>query len=245
MNADPKDIQRLFARAIKIEAPEQRHAYVIAECGPDSRLLLRVQALLAAYAHPKSFFDQSTAEFSEQSNFYSPGPNETSQKVGSLIAGRYKLLEPIGKGGMGTVWVAEQTTPVRRNVALKPSNVLICFSNGKPVPKVINFGLAKAMYQPLTEHTLHTGHGLTESRIKHRAESVRRLTATAFLQRTTCDSSRHSRRTVPVSRWSAVDRWYYRVMIGRLTQVVLMRGDRCRWVRSISETNGNANNGHG
>jgi eukaryotic-like serine/threonine-protein kinase len=47
---------------------------------------------------------------------------------------------------------------------LKPSNVLICLYDRKPVPKVIDFGLAKAMYQPLTDHTLHTGHGLMLAR---------------------------------------------------------------------------------
>jgi WD40 repeat protein/serine/threonine protein kinase/tetratricopeptide (TPR) repeat protein len=205
-----------------------------------------------------------------------------AEGVGTLIAGRYKLLEQIGEGGMGTVWVAEQTQPVRRKVALKlikagmdsktvlsrfeaerqalalmdhpniakvldggtvsgvrgqesgvskesggsvltpdpclptpgfgrpffvmeyvkgvpftkycdearlsiqerlalfvlvcqavqhahqkgvihrdlkPSNILVCLYDGKPVPKVIDFGLAKAMYQPLTEQTLHTAHG--------------------------------------------------------------------------------------
>jgi len=245
MNADPNDVQRIFARAIEIEDNGQRQAYIITQCGQDAGLLLRVQALMSAYQDPKPFFDQPTAELADHANFAPGRPSETAQKAGSLVAGRYKLLEDIGEGGMRTVWVAEQTTPVRRKVALKPSNVLICLYDGQPVPKVIDFGLAKAMYQPLTEHTLHTANGLTEPRINHRAESVRRLTATAFLQRTTCDSSRHSRRTVPVCRWSAVDRWYHRVMIGRLTQVDLMRGDRCRWVRSISETNGNANNGHG
>src|SRR5205823_10068950 len=41
------------------------------------------------------------------------------ERPGIIIAGRYKLLEQIGEGGMGTVWVAEQTEPVKRKVALK------------------------------------------------------------------------------------------------------------------------------
>jgi tetratricopeptide (TPR) repeat protein len=184
----------------------------------------------------------------EQTGMYVP-----REQPGTLIAGRYKLLEEIGEGGMGTVWVAEQTQPVRRKVALKlikagmdsnsilarfeaerqalalmdhsniakvldgglteqarpffvmeyvkgvpiteyceatrlsvperlnlfvqvcsavqhahqkgiihrdlkPSNILVAPYDDKPVPKVIDFGLAKAMHQPLTERTLHTAH---------------------------------------------------------------------------------------
>ena len=178
-----------------------------------------------------------------------------AERVGTVIAGRYRLLEEIGAGGMGTVWKAEQTQPVRRMVALKlikagmdsrtvlsrfeaerqalalmehpniarvldggttesgrpffvmeyvkgvpftrycddarltiaqrlalfvpvcqavqhahtkgvihrdlkPSNILVCLYDGQPVPKVIDFGLAKAIEQPLTERTLHTAHGV-------------------------------------------------------------------------------------
>ena len=176
-------------------------------------------------------------------------------KYGTLIGGRYKLLENIGEGGMGSVWVAEQQQPVKRRVAiklikagmdsrqvlarfdaerqalammdhpniakvfdggmteqerpyfvmeyvkgvpfteycdkarlslkerlilfipvcqavqhahhkgivhrdLKPSNILICLYDGRPVPKVIDFGLAKAMHQSLTDQSIFTGHGV-------------------------------------------------------------------------------------
>jgi hypothetical protein len=43
---------------------------------------------------------------------------------------------------------------------LKPNNILVCLYDGQPVPKVIDFGLAKAIQQPLTERTLHTAHGV-------------------------------------------------------------------------------------
>ncbi len=175
--------------------------------------------------------------------------------LGSILGGRYKLLENIGEGGMGSVWVAEQQQPVKRRVAiklvkagmdskqvlarfeaerqalavmdhpniakvfdggmtdhghpyfvmeyvkgvplteycdrarlslkdrlklfipvcqavqhahhkgivhrdLKPSNILICLYDGDPVPKVIDFGLAKALHQSLTDNSIYTGHGI-------------------------------------------------------------------------------------
>ena len=43
---------------------------------------------------------------------------------------------------------------------LKPANVLVCLYDGKPVPKVIDFGLAKAMHQSLTDQSLYTAHGM-------------------------------------------------------------------------------------
>ncbi len=67
---------------------------------------------------------------------------------------RLKLFLPICQA----VQHAHQKGVIHRD--LKPSNVLICLYDGKPVPKVIDFGLAKAMHQSLTEQTLHTGHGL-------------------------------------------------------------------------------------
>jgi tetratricopeptide (TPR) repeat protein len=216
-------------------------------------LLQRLRILLAAHEKALGILDQPAQPRGspEKTIGYVPA----SEQVGTVLAGRYKLLEEIGEGGMGTVWVAEQVQPVRRKVAvklikagmdsktvlsrfeaerqalalmdhpniakvldggttesgrpffvmeyvkgvpftrycddarlsiaerlelfvpvcqavqhahqkgiihrdLKPSNILICLYDGQPVPKVIDFGLAKAMHQPLTEHTLYTAHGL-------------------------------------------------------------------------------------
>ncbi|MDZ4852475.1 MAG: serine/threonine-protein kinase [Pirellulaceae bacterium] len=183
-------------------------------------------------------------------------PNRVStEQLGQILDGRYKLLENIGEGGMGSVWVADQLKPVKRRVAiklikagmdskqvlarfeaerqalavmdhpniakildggmtdsgrpyfvmeyvkgvpftdycnqarlslkerlnlfipvcqavqhahhkgivhrdLKPSNILICLYDGHPIPKVIDFGLAKALNQSLTDRSIYTAHGM-------------------------------------------------------------------------------------
>jgi eukaryotic-like serine/threonine-protein kinase len=85
----------------------------------DAELLRRVEDLLAAYDEPRPYFDQPTAQLANTPASLAVTPADASQRPGSLVAGRYKLLEAIGEGGMGTVSVAEQTSPVRRKVALK------------------------------------------------------------------------------------------------------------------------------
>jgi eukaryotic-like serine/threonine-protein kinase len=266
MATDPRRVKELFIAALEVPDLQDRQAFLERECAGDADLRQRLEALLKAHENPASVLERPLAAVeppamsSAQECPVGPQPGETGyyhdpgEEVGSIIAGRYKLLEQIGEGGMGTVWVAEQTQPVRRKVALKlikagmdsknvlsrfeaerqalalmdhpniakvldggttengrpffvmeyvkgvpftrycddarlsiaerlalfvpvchavqhahqkgiihrdlkPSNILICLYDGKPVPKVIDFGLAKAMHQPLTEHTLHTAHG--------------------------------------------------------------------------------------
>ena len=70
------------------------------------------------------------------------------------VAERLALFVPV----CNAIQHAHQKGIIHRD--LKPSNILVCLYDGQPVPKVIDFGLAKAIHQPLTEHTLHTAHGL-------------------------------------------------------------------------------------
>ncbi len=239
----------LFNAAIKLTG-DQRSAFLVAACGQDSTLRKQVEDLLRAH-------DESGGLLPRHTNRDLAATQALSNQAqpGTIIAGRYKLLEAIGEGGMGTVWVAEQSQPVKRKVALKlikagmdsksvlarfeaerqalavmdhpniakvldggitesgrpyfvmeyvkgvpiteycdatrmsvpdrlqlfaqvcqavqhahqkgiihrdlkPSNILVAPYDDKPVPKVIDFGLAKAINQSLTEKTLHTAHDM-------------------------------------------------------------------------------------
>src|SRR6266508_3555412 len=239
--------EALFAEALGKKG-EARAAFLDEHCKEDVGLRKRLEALLRAHDNPDPFLEAPA-----------PAPVATvaevpvSERPGTVI-GPYKLLQQIGEGGMGTVWMAQQTEPVKRLVALKlikagmdskqviarfeaerqalalmdhpniarvldagttsagrpyfvmdlvkgvpisrycdehhltprqrlelfipvcqaiqhahqkgiihrdlkPSNVLVALCDGKPVPKVIDFGIAKAAGQPLTEKTLVTGFG--------------------------------------------------------------------------------------
>jgi tetratricopeptide (TPR) repeat protein len=228
--------------------PEERARCLDRACGGDRQLRGRVEELLAAYPKAEAFLERPAPGLAATSDEQSAreGPGEA--------VGPYKLLGPIGEGGMGSVWLAQQQEPVKRLVAVKlikagtdsaqviarfeaerqalalmdhpniarvfdggtteggrpyfvmelvkglpitrycdehrltprqrlelfvpvcqavqhahqkgvihrdvkPSNVLVAAYDGKPVPKVIDFGVAKAAGQSLTEKTLVTGFG--------------------------------------------------------------------------------------
>ena len=240
--------ESVFAAAVALP-PTERDAYLDRECSGDPDLRDRLLALLRAHDRAGHVIDRPVNGDPDQTAGYAP----KSEQPGTIIAGRYKLLEEIGAGGMGTVWAAEQTSPVRRKVALKlikagmdsrsvlarfeaerqalalmdhpniakvldggltdsgrpffvmeyvkgvpiteycdatrlsveerltlfiqvcsalqhahqkgiihrdlkPSNILVAPYDDKPVPKVIDFGLAKAIHQSLTDKTLYTAH---------------------------------------------------------------------------------------
>jgi len=229
----------LFMAALQIEDAAERSAYLDRACPGEAAPRQRVEALLAAFDQAGSFLQQPAADPGATSDSPPPGQSSGSAlaEAPGTVIGPYKLTELIGEGGMGSVWMAQQTEPVKRLVALKlikagmdskqviarfeaerqalalmdhaniarvldagttgagrpyfvmdlvkglelfvavcqavqhahqkgiihrdlkPSNVLVALYDGKPVPKVIDFGVAKAAGQSLTEKTLVTGFG--------------------------------------------------------------------------------------
>ncbi|MDB5290268.1 MAG: pkn [Phycisphaerales bacterium] len=248
--------ETLFHQAQEKPAAE-RAAFLDQTCGSDAALRRRIELLLQAHDGPASFMAQPlvdappTLEFDARvkaAGALPPSPDP--EPVGGMI-GRYKLLQLMGEGGFGTVYMAEQQQPVRRRVALKiirlgmdtrqviarfeaerqalammdhpniakvldagsteagrpyfvmelvrgvpitdycdtnnlplserlelfvqvcravqhahqkgiihrdikPNNVMVAMADGHPVPKVIDFGIAKATNQQFTEKTIFT-----------------------------------------------------------------------------------------
>jgi serine/threonine protein kinase len=242
--------ESIFAAALAIPSPSQRAAYLDRACTGQPALRHEIEELLAAHA-ADNVLDRPRVELGHTGPYESDGCPAAA--VGEPI-GPYKLLERIGEGGMGEVWVADQQTPIKRRVALKlikpgmdsrnvlgrfeaerqalavmdhpniamvldagttpdgrpyfvmelvkgtpitefcdarrltpherlelfvpvcqaiqhahqkgvihrdikPSNVLVALHDETPVPKVIDFGVAKAIGQQLTEKTIYTGFG--------------------------------------------------------------------------------------
>jgi serine/threonine protein kinase len=113
--------ESLFAKAVELPEAE-RAAFLDREC-PDPALRARVEALLAADAAPQGPLDapaDRTRTFEDPNATGSYRPAPTSEEAeGGIIAGRYKLRQKIGEGGMGTVWLADQIEPIKRKVAVK------------------------------------------------------------------------------------------------------------------------------
>ncbi len=244
----PSSVRAIFDQALEMESAEGRLAYLAQACADNPQLREDVETLLSAHAAAASFLESPVIGPRVDLD-----PPIVLTPPGTVI-GHYKLLEPIGEGGYGVVFMAEQTSPVQRKVALKiikagmdtrqviarfeaerqalalmdhpniakvfdagttdagrpyfvmelvkgmpitkycdahhveprqrlelfmqvchavqhahqkgiihrdlkPSNVLVALYDGKPVPKVIDFGVAKATGQQLTELTMFTGFG--------------------------------------------------------------------------------------
>src|SRR6185369_4694740 len=108
----------LFALALEKPATE-RAAFLHVFCGEDQSLRLRVETLLAAHDQPDELLGSDAAKTAVQATRKIELAEEPADESVGQTLGRYKLLERVGEGGCGVVYVAEQTEPVRRRVALK------------------------------------------------------------------------------------------------------------------------------
>src|SRR5438552_524981 len=112
MNADFLRVKEIFLAAVENQDPAARDGYLRTACGQDGDLRRQVDALLGKHALAGSFLEppaRSSVAVKASPILEQPG----------TVIGAYKLLEQIGEGGFGVVFMAEQTRPVRRKVALK------------------------------------------------------------------------------------------------------------------------------
>ncbi len=110
MNAEQKRLAReIFADALEKDDPRERAAFVEQACGTDPELRQLVDALLQAHERAGQLPGPTILVAPEQLIGEGPG----------TVIGRYKLLQEIGQGGFGVVFMAEQLEPVQRKVALK------------------------------------------------------------------------------------------------------------------------------
>jgi eukaryotic-like serine/threonine-protein kinase len=108
--------EEIFDTARELAADE-RAAYLAEKCGQDADLRQRIEEMLAADAAAGEFFktyDAPSPTVILADASLSPSIEKSGDKIG-----RYKLLQQIGEGGCGVVYMAEQEEPVRRRVALK------------------------------------------------------------------------------------------------------------------------------
>src|SRR5262245_32644936 len=109
--SDTPSIDTIFCSAIEIESPNARRVFVEQACGQDPDLKHQVERLLHAHFHGRNILDVPVQPVATV--------DEPRRETAGTVIGPYKLIEQIGEGGMGAVWMAQQTEPVKRLVAVK------------------------------------------------------------------------------------------------------------------------------
>jgi serine/threonine protein kinase/tetratricopeptide (TPR) repeat protein len=114
MSADFQRVKEIFLSAVEKPSPAEREAYLVEACGDDAALREQVEALLRRHVAAGSFLSEPAVARPIATVDYEP----LAEGPGAII-GPYKLLQKIGEGGFGVVYMAEQAEPIRRMVALK------------------------------------------------------------------------------------------------------------------------------
>ena len=109
----------IFIAALQKEDLAERQAYLDEACAGQSELRRQVEHLLRLDKNAGSFMEAPAAESAATRAVPDAAEEASSGEAPGALIGPYKLLEQIGEGGMGTVWMAQQTEPVKRVVAVK------------------------------------------------------------------------------------------------------------------------------
>src|SRR5262245_57902077 len=102
-----------FIAALQQEGPTQRQAYLDEACAGQPELRRQVEHLLRLHEGAGSFLEKPAAD-SAATGASGGAPEPAAPEAPSALIGPYKLLQQIGEGGMGAVWLAQQTEPVKR-----------------------------------------------------------------------------------------------------------------------------------
>src|SRR5262249_15163335 len=112
MPENQPQVDEIFDEALRRAAGQDRAQFLDEVCGGDRELRRRVERLLKAVSEAGSFLEKPAQD-------PSPTVDQPPEESPGTVIGPYKLVEQIGEGGMGTVWMAQQTEPVKRLVAVK------------------------------------------------------------------------------------------------------------------------------
>ncbi len=169
------DVEALFTAALRFETAAQRSAFLERACAGAPEVRRRIEDLLSAHSQAGGFLEDSAVPSTAQAEV-----EEISEGPGTQI-GNYVLRERLGEGGFGVVYLAEQTEPVRREVAIKIIKL------GMDTKQVVARFQAERQAQALTDHpniakVLHAGATAT-GRPYYVMELVRGLPLLAYCDR--------------------------------------------------------------
>ncbi|MBL8808780.1 MAG: protein kinase [Planctomycetaceae bacterium] len=114
MSSNPRSLRSIFLAALEIDTAEERSKFLHVECGSNNELMATINRLLEAHVQEPQFMSACAADIL---SIEAPAP--FCEDLSEHISNRYHIVELLGVGGMGVVYLATQSAPVQRLVAIK------------------------------------------------------------------------------------------------------------------------------